>query len=167
MSLSRKRRRELKKLRKLTNRLVDEQREVLGQAGMVLNEAGLQARKLGNEHLVPRVENAYDRVRPGVEAGVSLARGFGRSVRQATTPVAAAALARTIAALEKADNKDAAKSLERFGRKQGLIKRRTSVGGVIAAILGTVAAAAVGYSLWQAFRDDDELWVAPESDSAA
>jgi hypothetical protein len=165
MSLSRKRRRELKKLRKLANHLANEQREVLGHAGEVLNEAGQQARKLGNEHLVPRVETALQSIRPGVETGVDIARGVSRNVRRAAAPYAASALARTINMLEKADNKDAAKRLQRYGEKQGLLKRRGRVGGVIALILGGVAAAAVGYSLWQAFREDDELWVAPEQDS--
>ena len=37
-------------------------------------------------------------------------------------------------------------------------------GGVIAIGLGIAAAAGVGYALWQAFRSDDELWVAPDED---
>ena len=166
MSLSRKRRRELKKLRKLTNRLVGEQREVIDQAGSVLYEAGNQARKLGSEHLVPRIEDAYNRARPTVEAGVDVARGFGRSVRNATAPIAAGALVRAVTALETSENKDAARRLRKYGEQHGLIKKKRGVGGVIGAILGTVAAVAVGYSLWQAFRDDDELWVAPPEQDA-
>ncbi|MGO1434111.1 MAG: DNA/RNA helicase [Canibacter sp.] len=166
MSLSRKRRRELKKLRKLTNSLVGQQREVIDHAGSVLHEAGSQARKIGNEHLVPRIEDAYNRAAPTVEAGFDVARGFGRSLRNATAPVAAGALARAVAALETSDNKDAARRLRRYGERQGLLKKKRGVGGIIGAILGTVAAVAVGYSLWQAFRDDDELWVAPPEQDA-
>lgn len=164
MSLSRKRRKELKKLKKLTAQLADEQRLVLGHAGSVLGEAGYQARKLGDELVKPRVADAYSKVRPSVEASADFARGVGASVRRAATPVAASALARTISALEKTDNKEAAKRLKRFAKDQGFVKRRRGVFGTIALVLGGLVAAAVGYSLWQAFSEDEELWVAPEGE---
>ncbi|WP_166987891.1 DNA/RNA helicase [Canibacter zhoujuaniae] len=168
MSLSRKRRRELKKLNKLANGLLQEQREVLGHAGVVLAEAGHQARKLGNEHLLPRVEGAYNSVRPAVETGVGAVRSVWNRFTKAATPVAASALSKTVNALEQAEQKELADRLARLGVKSGLIKRkRRVVGGIFAAVAGAAAVAAVGYTLFQAFRDDEEVWVAPESDEAS
>ena len=54
--------------------------------------------------------------------------------------------------------------MRRFGEQRGLIKpeKKGRFGTVVAIGLGVAATAAVGYALWQAFRSDDELWVAPE-----
>lgn len=165
MSLSRKRRRELKKLKKLTNKLVGEQRVVLDHAGGVLAEAGLQARHLSDEHLAPRAQRVLDRVRPTVNAGVDVARGLSRTVCNVATPVASSAVARAVSALEAGNQKDAAKRLQKFGESNGLLKKQRGIAGTFALLIGLVTAGAIGYSLWQAFRDDDELWVAPEQES--
>ncbi|GAA2189297.1 MULTISPECIES: DNA/RNA helicase [Leucobacter] len=163
MNLSRKRRRELRKLRKNAQELLDQQRVVLGHAGEVLGQAGGQARRLSDEHLMPRVDGAIEAVRPTVDRGVASARRAADTVRRATTPFVASALARTIQALDEIDNPKAAKKVRGFGERSGYLKPKKSAGGVIALGLGVVAAAGVGYALWQAFRTDDELWVAPEN----
>ncbi|UBH04509.1 hypothetical protein K8P10_000020 [Leucobacter sp. Psy1] len=165
MALSRKRRRELRKLRSHANDLLDAQRVVLGRAGDVLGEAGSQARHLSDEHLAPRVDAAAENLRPYVETGVDSARRAAGRARRATAPVVAAALVSTVRALDKLENPDAAKQVRKFGERTGYLKKSKArrAGGVIGIILGAVAAVGVGYALWQAFRSDDELWVSPEN----
>ena len=164
MKLSRKRRRELRRLRNDAQELLDQQRVVLGHAGTVLHEAGRQAKRLGDEHLAPRIDETLETVRPAVDRGVASARRAADNVRRFTAPVMASALARTIRALDELDNHEAAKQVRGFGERSGYLKKqRRGSGGWIALGLGVTAAVGVGYALWQAFRTDDELWVAPES----
>lgn len=158
MSLSRKRRRELRKLRSQAQDLLDQQRVVLTHAGTVLQEAGRQAKQLNDEHVMPRV-------RPTVDAGVRQARRAADGVRRFSAPIVATALASTVRTLERLENQEAADSVRSFGVNRGLLeapKKKRGVGGIIALVVGVTAAAGVGYVLWQALRDDDELWVAPE-----
>ena len=165
MKLSRKRRRELRRLRNDAQELLDQQRVVLGHAGDVIQSAGKQARRLSDEHLAPRVEESLESIRPVVDRGVTSARKAADNVRRFTAPFVASALARTIRTLDELDNHDAAKQVRGFGERTGYLKKdkKGSVGGAIAIGLGVIAAAGVGYALWQAFRTDDELWVAPEN----
>lgn len=166
MSLTRKNRRELRRLRNHAQDVLDEQRIVLGHAGEVLQAAGSQARRLSDEHLAPRVNEAMTAVRPQVDRGILAARRASEQVRRATAPLVAGALASTVRTLEQLENAEGAKQVRRFGEKRGLLapqKKKRGAGGFIALGLGIAAAVGVGYTLWQAFRSDDELWVAPES----
>ncbi len=166
MSLSRKRKRELNKLRSQAEVLLDEQRDILGHAGMLAQEAGRQAKHLGNEVVVPRVNDALEGVRPKIDRGIDTARRAQANARLLIAPLLASALASTIRGLERIDNTDAARQVQAFGVQQGLIqapkKKRSGFGRVLAIGAGVAAAGAIGYTLWQAFRSDDELWVAPE-----
>lgn len=164
MELSRKRRRELRRLRGEAQDLLDQQRIVLGHAGVVLNEAGRQAKKLSDEHLVPRVDGTLEAVRPAIDRGVTSARRAADGVRRFTAPFVAAALSKTIQTLDELDNADAAKRVRGFGERSGYLKpKKRGVGGWIALGLGIVATLGVGYAIWQAFRTDDDLWVAPDN----
>ncbi|GAA1314165.1 DNA/RNA helicase [Leucobacter albus] len=166
MKLSRKRRRELRDLRSDAQLLLDQQLEVLGNAGAVIKHAGHQARLLSDEHVAPRVDQAVDRVRPVVDRGVASARNAARTVKRATAPAVASALVSTIRTLDDIENPKAAAQVRDFGVRTGYlepVKKKRNVGGTIAIVLGAAAAVGVGYALWQAFRTDDELWVAPES----
>ncbi|UOQ57045.1 DUF5324 family protein [Leucobacter allii] len=165
MNLSRKRRRELRRLRGDAQELLDQQRIVLGHAGDVLNEAGRQAKRLSDEHLAPRVEDALEAARPTIDRGVASARRAADTIRRVTTPVVAGALATTIHKLDELEQRDAAKQIRGFGERTGYLQpaKKRGAGGVIALVLGGIAAVGVGYALWQAFRTDDELWVAPEN----
>lgn len=165
MKLSRKRRRELRRLKGTAQELLDQQRVVLGHAGDVLQEAGRQAKQLSDEHLAPRVDETLEAVRPTVDRGVATARRAADNVRRVSAPFVASALARTIRTLDELDNTQAAKQVRGFGERSGYLKpeKKKRTGGVIALGLGIAAAAGVGYALWQAFRTDDELWIAPES----
>ena len=165
MKLSRKRRRELRRLRSEAEELLDQQRIVLGHAGDVLHKAGAQAKHLSDEHLAPRIDETGEAVRPTIDRGVASARRAADNVRRVTTPLVASALARTIRALDDIESHDAAKQVRSFGERTGYIKptKKRRAGGMFALGLGIAAAAGVGYALWQAFRTDDELWVASDS----
>lgn len=166
MQLSRKRRRELKKLRKQAEVLLDHQREVLGHAGSVLGEANRQAKQLGSEHLLPRIESAVDQARPIVDRNIAAARRASDRVRVMTAPAVAAAIAGTVRSLERMEQRDASRQLRDFGEQHGLIapaQKKKRAGGFFAIVLGVAAAGAVGYALWQAFRDDDDdMWVSSD-----
>lgn len=166
MKLSRKRRRELRHLRHDAQELLDQQRVVLGRAGDVLHQAGRQAKQLSDEHLAPRVEDAVEAVRPTVDRGVARARGAAKQVRVFTAPFVTKALTRTIRALDDIEGYEAAQQVRNLGERTGYLKaakKKGRAGKIIGAGLGITAAVGVGYALWQAFRTDDELWVAPEA----
>ena len=166
MALSRKHRREQRRLRKQAQDLLDEQRVVLGHAGEVLGDATRHAKRLSDAYVVPRVDDAADQVRPYVDRGVKRARRAADNVRLFTAPLVASALASTVRTLDRLENgSEASQQLRTFGEQRGLLKpekKKGRAGSVIAVGLGIAAAATVGYALWQAFRTDDELWVAPE-----
>lgn len=164
MKLSRKRRRELRRLRHEAQELLEQQRVVLGQAGEVLQSAGLQARRLSDEHLQPRVKDAVDAARPTVDRGIAYARQSARNIKRFTAPVVTATLQRAIRTLDDLESHDTAKQVRGFAERTGYLKpEKKSAGGIIALGLGVIAAAGVGLALWQAFRTDDELWISPES----
>lgn len=167
MSLSRKRRRELRHLQANAQDLLDQQRIVLSHAGNVLHQAGQQARHLSDEVVSPRIGETIDQVRPAVDRGVQAARRAGEQVRHITAPLVAGALASTVRTLERIENQDVARQVQNFGERKGIlapVKKKRGAGGVIALGLGIAAAVGVGYAIWQAFRADDELWVSTESD---
>lgn len=165
MALSRKHRREQRRLRKNAQDLLDEQRVVLSHAGHILGDASRHAKHLNDAYVMPRVGDAAEQVRPYVDRGVKKARRTADNVRMLTAPLVASALASTVRSLDRLENgSEASKQLRTFGERQGLLKpeKKKRAGSVIAIGLGVAAAATVGYALWQAFRTDDELWVAPE-----
>lgn len=164
-SISRKRQRELERLRAQAEVLLAEQREVLGHAGGVLQEAGRQAKHLNAELVAPRVNDTLENVRPVVDRGVARARRAADQVRLLAAPLVATALAGTVRSLERIENREAARQVQHFGEQRGLLqpaKKKGGFGRFVGVTVGVAAAAAVGYALYQAFRSDDELWVAPE-----
>jgi len=70
MGLSRKREKELKRLKHTATDLWDEQREVLDHASKVVREAGRQLGNVSREEVAPRIRTAVDeRIVPAVETG--------------------------------------------------------------------------------------------------
>lgn len=165
MNLSRRRKRALKHLRSEAQDVLQEQRDVLGRAGIVLNEASRQARLLSDEHLAPRVQDALSGARPVVDRGVWAARNAVNNLRRVSAPVVTGALVSTIRALDSLDDdraKQASKSLTSFGRRSGIIEKPRRGGAVVRTVITIAAAAGIGYTLYQLFRADDELWVAAD-----
>lgn len=166
MKLSRKHRKELRRLRGEAQDLIDQQRVVIGRANEVMQKAGKQARALGNEYVAPRIDDALEGVRPALDRGVASARRAAANVRVATAPYVTRGLQRVIRALDEADNADAARQVRAFGVSKGYLKKERSAGGWIALGIGVAAAAGVAYAVFSAFRTDDELWIAPEVHSS-
>ncbi|MHA6669734.1 hypothetical protein ACX3O0_12790 [Homoserinimonas sp. A447] len=183
MGLSRKRERELKKLRHSASELWEDQREVLEHASNVVREAGKQVGYLGREQVVPKVRGTIDhRIKPTVASGVAATRHVAGSARDKVAhdvfPSVASAIASALAVIEVAKDakvKEASRQLARagdkaskagrkVGKKVGIVKKEPhkGPGRYILLGLGVVAAASVAYAAWQTLREDDNLWISDE-----
>lgn len=176
MALSRKRQRELNRLKRRADDLLREQREVLEHASRVVRDATHQASSFASEEIAPRVKDAYeDRVRPALRSGAQVARrGRDRFVDD-VLPAVTSALGSAIAVIESVKNPDLRESVARVGRgakdaavkagvKTGIIEAPKSSGPGKYILLGVavVAVAGVAYAAWQTLRADDSLWIEDE-----
>jgi len=105
MTLTRKRKKELRKLRGHAEDLWQEQQEVLDRASGVFREASRQATLLTQEEVVPRVKGTYDaRFKPTVDKGLHLGRAVASTTREKVVedviPAAAAVAASALSLLE-------------------------------------------------------------------
>lgn len=181
MELSRKRRRELKKLRGAAENVWNEQREVLDHASKVLRDASKQASVVARHDVAPRVKHSYERhVQPGIDASVGAVRHAGHATKSAVTddiiPAVAGALGSAVAAIEVAKDKHLRQALRqasrassevatKAGQKLGIVEVKSAGPGRFILIgLGVVAVAAIAYAAWQTFRPDDDLWVEDDLD---
>ncbi len=184
MSLSRKRKKELRKLQNQASTLWESQQVLLAQAGDVAREAGRQLGHYNREQVVPGVQHTYEKyAAPYVDQSVQTSKKlYNNKIVPAAGAVIGSALSVWDAAAEKRENLAAGRafggidvaSLQKKAEKYGnqAAKRLTvsvappkkgmSAGGVIAIILGVAAAAGVLYAAWQTLRADDELWVADD-----
>lgn len=184
MSLTRKRKKELRRLQKQASTLWESQQVLLGEAGDVAREAGRQLGTYNREQLVPAVQHSYERyAAPYVDKGVSVSRDvYNHKVVPAAGAVIGSALSMWDAANEKRERLAAGRGLgefdvaaiqkraDKYGKKAAKRlavaappqKKRMGAGGVIAILLGVAAAAGVLYASWQTLRADDELWVADD-----
>ena len=77
MSLSRKRKKQLRRLQKDANQLWEAQQELVGHAAGVAREASHQLGHSYREQVVPVVQDAYNRrVAPVVDRGVKIPPGL-------------------------------------------------------------------------------------------
>lgn len=187
MGLSRKRKKELRKLQEHANHVWESQQELIGDAAHVAREAGRQLGNYGREQVVPQVQETYGKyAQPYVDQGVRVTRDVlhKRIVPAAGAVVGSAmsvwdaahdtrerfaagrglSLPDSKAVSKKADkySKGAVKKMERRLRTVENPPKRVNAGGVIAIILGAAAAIGVAYAAWQTLRADDELWVADD-----
>ena len=159
MALSRKRQRELDRLKGQAVDLWDDQKDVLERANRVIRAASRHAR----DEVSSRGRDAFDsRVRPAV------ASGRERLVDD-VFPVVSSALGSALAILEAAKNPDVRAALGRatsLGRsaasRTGLVKSKPGPGRYILIGVGIVAAAGIAYAAWQTLRSDDDLWIDDE-----
>ncbi|MFD1715155.1 hypothetical protein ACFSBZ_11795 [Amnibacterium flavum] len=178
MGLSRKRKKELRKLKGHAEELWQEQQEVLERASAVIREASRQAGHLTREEVVPRVSSTYDeKLRPGVEKG----RAFGGAVIGTAKdkivddvlPAVATVAGSALSILDIGN--DVRKRLEKTANEVGKrvqkqvvpAKKGPGPGTYIAIGLGVVALAGIAYAAWQTFRADDDLWIADDEPEAA
>jgi hypothetical protein len=172
MSLTRKRTKELKRLRSSAEELWGAQQDLLVNANAVAAEARRQAANYTREELAPRVRDGYDHyVRPAAQtAGHMVGSARERLVTDVIPAVGATigtamsvvdhardARARAFIGEVRKAGKDVSKKAQAVTEKSG-----PSAGTVIAVGLGIIAAVGLLYAVWQTFRADDELWVADE-----
>jgi len=158
VSLTRKRKKELRRLRDNATELWESQQEVVGHAAEVAREASRQLAGVGREQVVPVVQDAYNRrVAPTVDRGVK----FGRHVvDDKIVPIVGGVVGSALTAWDVANAKR--QGLEFSHGRIVKKKQGPGIGSVIAIVLGAAAAVGVLYAAWQALRTDDELWVADD-----
>jgi hypothetical protein len=158
VSLSRKRKKQLRRLQKDANELWESQQVLVGHAADVAREATHQLGNLGREQVIPVVQDTYNRrVAPVVDRGVKLGRHV---VDDKVVPIVGGVVGSALSAWDVANAKRHGLSLP-FAHKAP-VKKKRGLGSIIAIVLGVAAAAGVVYAAWQALRADDELWVADD-----
>ena len=188
MSLSRKRKKELRKLQVQANKLWETQQVLVGEAADIAREAGRQLGHFGREQVDPRRagDATASTPRPYVDKSNSIRSRFcpRRSSRRRapssaphcpygmprTTPGrvwlrAKASSCPTPPPMRKKADKYGAQASKKLAARLTVLdppKQGMGAGGVIAIILGVAAAAGVLYAAWQTLRADDELWVADD-----
>jgi len=171
LELSRKRAKEIKKLRKQADKLWAEQRAVSHHAAEIARRAKDQARAYGNESLVPAAERAVHRSVDAGRDGLSKAtRGWNRSV----VPAIASGLGSFAAMAQVAKDdrvKDAIDSVRRSATVPEVSPSRSSRSGPngfqwVLIGVGAVAVVGAAYAAWQTLRADDDLWI-PDADDAS
>jgi hypothetical protein len=157
MALSRKRQRELNRLKRDAERLWDEQREAIEHATVVLKDARRQAANYAREE-----------VRPRVREGFGAARDVASTARERFTddvlPAISGTIGSALAVLEAAKNpqvREVVRRISKAGQRAGVVTPPKSggPGRYILIGLGVVAAAGIAYAAWQTLRADDDLWI--------
>lgn len=158
MSLTRKRKKELRRLQNDATELWEHQQELVSHAADVAREAGRQLGNVGREQVLPVVQDAYKRnVAPTVDRGLKIGR---QVVDDKVVPLVGGVVGSALSAWDVANAKRQGLTLvdSRIAKK----KQGPGLGAIIAIVLGAAAAAGVLYAAWQALRTDDELWVADD-----
>lgn len=172
MSLSRKRQKELNRLRGNAEDLWHAQQDVLDRASTIVREAGRQAGHLTREEVAPRVRGGYATyLQPGLDRGVHLTRRAahtaGDLVSNNLVPAIGTALGTALSVADVAKDARVQAAVRRLSPKKIVEKKSgPGFGAVFALGVGVVALAGVGYAVWQTFRADDELWVADDESAA-
>ena len=177
VGLSRKRQRELKRLKGSASELWDEQKEVLDRATQVVRDASHQLASLGREEVAPRVRDAVDNhVRPSVASGIAATRTAAGTTREKLVedvlPAVTSALSSALAVIDASRNPKVREALSRVGKAGAKVgskvvpvaSKSSGPGRYILIGVGLVAAAGLAYAAWQTLRADDELWVSDEPD---
>ncbi|QPZ38570.1 DNA helicase [Paramicrobacterium chengjingii] len=168
MSMTRKRKKQLKRLKGDANALWAAQQDLLDQANSVARDASRQLSAYSRDEIAPRLARAYeDKLQPvvhRVDAATYDARQVAKhNFDKKVLPAMGGALG-TVMALGDAARDGRVKAA--FGKvAQPAPKKKSGAGRAIALTAGLVAAAGVAYAVWQTFRADDELWVADDDDS--
>jgi hypothetical protein len=165
MTLSRKRQKELKRLKKSAEQIWEQQRQAIDQATLVLKDARRQASNYAREEVRPMMHETYHgRVKPVVATGVAGARYAARTTRTRfaddVKPAMAGAVGAALAVLEAARDPRVREVVRRASRKPLAVPAKKSGPGKYILIgLGVVAVAGIAYAAWQTLRVDEDLWV--------
>jgi hypothetical protein len=162
VSLSRKRKKELRRLQDDANQLWEAQQVLVGHAADVAREAGRQLGNFSREQVAPVVQDTINRrVAPVVDQGVR----FGKHVvDDKVVPIVGGVVGTALSAWDVANAKRHGLSVP--SRRTVPEKKGAGLGAVVALVLGAAAAIGVLYAAWQTLRADDELWVADDPLSA-
>jgi hypothetical protein len=128
VALTRKRKREIAKLKGRASDLWDDQKDVLDRANKVVREASRHAGYYAKSEVAPRVQEAFeDKIAPALATGVATgatavrsAASAGRSAASDVLPAASSALGSALALLDVAKDqnvRDALKQLSESGNK--------------------------------------------------
>lgn len=177
MSLSRKRKKELRKLRGSAEELWQEQQQVLDRATSVIREASRQAGHLTREQVVPRVQTTYDeRLRPGVERGRAVTHSVVSNAKEAVVddvlPAVAGVVGSALSVLDavrgKTEKTAQVVSKKAVKAKKSVLHQKSGPGAGTYVLIGVgvVALAGLAYAAWQTFRADDDLWIADDEPEA-
>lgn len=169
MSLSRKRKKELTRLRREAEELWGNQQVVIDHAAHVAREASRQLGHLNREVVAPRVQAGYEQyVRPRVSQAGVLARQAGVKIENDVLPAVGRTIGAVLSVGDVAREARIRRALSRISPALGPIEEKKSRAGAVVAF-GVIFAVigALGYAAWQTFRADDELWIADESDVSA
>ena len=187
MGLSRKRKKELRKLQDSANKVWQTQQVLVGEAAGIAREASRQLGNYSREQVGPAVQATYEhRIAPVVHKSAKVSRdvlehrlvpAVGGVVGSALSVWDAANDTRSRMASGRGfslpDAHSVGKKADAYSKKatKALSKKLAvlepsrpgiGAGGVIAIVLGVIAAAGVLYAAWQTLRADDELWVADD-----
>ncbi|SEB54310.1 hypothetical protein SAMN04489806_1043 [Paramicrobacterium humi] len=167
--MTRKRKKQLKRLKGDANALWAAQQDLLDQANSVAREASRQLQAYSREEIAPRVVKAYEeKVQPVVhkmDAATHDARQSAkRSFDSKVLPAVGSAIGTVMALGDVARDSRVKAAFDRVQPKK-VEKKKSGIGSAIAVTAGIAAAAAVAYAVWQTFRADDELWVADDEDA--
>jgi hypothetical protein len=167
MALSRKRQKELKRLKKSAEQLLEEQRQAIEHAAWVVKDARRQASNYAREEVRPMIHDTYhSRVKPAVASQVAGARYAVRTTKDRFTddvvPAVTGALGSALAVLEASRDprvREVVRKASRAAQLEKLSKKKAGPGRYILIGLGVVAVAGVAYAAWQTLRVDEDLWI--------
>lgn len=171
LELTRKRAKEIKKLRKKADKLWAEQRVVSNHASEIARQARDQARAYGNESLRPAAERVLHR---GADVGRDRLSRATKGWNSAVVPALATGLGSFAAMAQVAKDdrvKGAIDNVRRYATVPEVapVKQQQSGPNAFQWILigvGAVAVASAAYAAWQTLRADDDLWIPDAEDSA-
>jgi hypothetical protein len=186
MELTRKRKKQIKKLKGQTTTLLVEQRKVLEHANAIIAEARLHAADAARSDIAPRVKTAIDNgVRPAVATGIQAATSAATATKTRLTDEVVPSIVSTIGSAMSVvdlakDPKvrkivaDASKKAAKAAKKRGKVvvkaapkdKGGLGFGGVALIVVGVVALIGAAYAAYQTLRADDDLWVADDTESS-
>jgi len=173
MALSRKRRKELARLKHSAEDLWDEQLEALEHASAVLKDARRQAANYAREEVAPRVREGYEtRVKPLASA----ARG---RIAHDVIPSVTAGIGSALALLDAAKSPEVRRIVRSASSTTTALGSRAAAriappppprkgpgaGTYILIGLGVAAVASLAYAAWRTLSADDSLWVEDMEDT--
>lgn len=165
MSLSRKRKKELNRLRREAEELWGNQQVVIDHAAHVAREAGRQLGHLNSEVVVPRVRAGYEQyLAPGMSQAGVYARQAGAKLERDVLPAVGRGIGAVLSVGDVAREARIRKALARISPALAPEPKKSKAGLYVALGFIFTLVGALGYAAWQTFRADDELWIADESD---